>query len=138
MSLQIVTADAIQVGDQMPEADGFLFDVIKVEPSQSGKTIAITLASDFSSHHSHWAVNGGVTQNYRAKTRLYVERAAEIKETPAELGKQAFEAGRPRVPAHDERLMAVLDGKAVGEGIDPLREWLAGWDTANLAAPVAG
>jgi len=54
------------------------------------------------------------------------------------LGREAFAAGKPCVPAHDPKLMAIV---ALSKGFgDPrtaaaLRAWSAGWTAANLAAP---
>lgn len=55
------------------------------------------------------------------------------------LGKQAFEAGKVRVPSLDGRLMDELKGLRVGLGAaDMMAAWTQGWDVANLAAPVPG
>lgn len=50
------------------------------------------------------------------------------------LGTLAFKAGKPRIPALDKDLLALLAGHKVGEGIPVLNAWLRNWDLANLAA----
>jgi hypothetical protein len=49
-----------------------------------------------------------------------------------ELGAAAFAAGKKRVPAADAAIAPLLGG---GTANDVLTAWLAGWDSANLAAP---
>lgn len=71
MELKIVTAGEIKVGDKLPEADGFLFEVIEVN-RKTEKTVEIFLASDHSSFRSHHKCNGGVKQTYRSTTQLYI------------------------------------------------------------------
>jgi len=51
-----------------------------------------------------------------------------------ELGDAAFRAGKQRVPAVDQQLMALIGpGRPVGGGAKELLDaWLRGWDRANL------
>lgn len=59
----------------------------------------------------------------------------------AAIGREAFGAGKPCIPAHDPKLMAIV---ALSKGFgDPrttavLRAWSASWTAANLAAPIPG
>ncbi len=71
----IFKAGDIKVGDQIAEADGFLFDVVEVV-HETPKTITVRLCSDFSSFHSHWTVKpdgtpGGILKTFRKSTKLY-------------------------------------------------------------------
>ena len=51
-----------------------------------------------------------------------------------QLGKDAFLAGKIRVPAKDGKVLELLEGEPVGGDCLPiLKKWLAGWDKANLA-----
>lgn len=73
---RIIRAEEIKVGTQIPEADGFLFDVVEIV-RQTPKTITIRVCSDFSSNHTHWTINrdgkpGGALKTFRKSTRLYV------------------------------------------------------------------
>lgn len=68
--MKIIKAAELKAGMQVPEADGFLFDVIEVV-KETEKTITVRLASDFSSIHTHWAVNEGVKKTFRKSTSLY-------------------------------------------------------------------
>lgn len=54
-----------------------------------------------------------------------------------EFGREAFEAGLPRIPGADPRVTDVITGLPVGAGgAMIMRDWTRGWDAANLAAPV--
>jgi hypothetical protein len=54
-----------------------------------------------------------------------------------QLGKEAQQAGRIRVPAMDNRLLKeCVSGNTVGESLPYLYAWLKGWDTANMKATV--
>lgn len=64
--LRVVAASELQVGDQVPEQDGFLMNVAAVEIS--GSKVNITFKSDFSSHR---ALQQGVTQTYMCDELLY-------------------------------------------------------------------
>lgn len=57
-------------------------------------------------------------------------------EVAAALGKESFENGLMRTPAHDPKLMNLLKGRAVGESAPILSAWLKAWDKANLSAPI--
>jgi hypothetical protein len=48
------------------------------------------------------------------------------------LGKQAFREGRVCVPCYDARLMKLLQGNKVGEGIPVIEAWSKGWTEENL------
>lgn len=74
MGFKEISAIDVKVGDKVPERDGFLFDVISVRKSASGKTVDITFASDFSSIPAHHKQNGGVTQRYRCSSKLYISQ----------------------------------------------------------------
>lgn len=52
----------------------------------------------------------------------------------AVLGTAAYQAGRPRIPALDRELLALLKGNEIGEGIPLLQAWLHNWDLSNLSA----
>ena len=74
--LKIITADKIQVGMRVPEADGFMFDIVEIV-KETPKTISVRLCSDFSSFESHWTVKrdgtpGGAIKTFRKSTRIYV------------------------------------------------------------------
>lgn len=68
--MKVIKASELKVGMQLPEADGFLFDVVEVV-KETPKTITVKLASDFSSFRSHWACNGGVLKTFRKETKIY-------------------------------------------------------------------
>lgn len=68
--MKIIKAGEIKKGMQLPEADGFLFDVIEVV-KETPKTITIRLASDYSSYRNHWSCNGGVLKTFRKETKIY-------------------------------------------------------------------
>jgi hypothetical protein len=55
-------------------------------------------------------------------------------QTAAALGREAYEAGRSRVAAFDETMMAMLDTLPDNLRIPALKAWIQGWDLANLAA----
>lgn len=69
--MEIIKASELKVGMQLPEPDGFLFDVIKIE-KETDKTITIRLASDYSSYKSHWTTNGGLPKTFRKSTKIYI------------------------------------------------------------------
>lgn len=73
--MQIIKASELKPGMQLPENDGFLFDVLEIV-SETEKTIAVRIASDFSSFKSHWKTNGGIIKNFRKTTCLYVIKLA--------------------------------------------------------------
>lgn len=66
----IINANELKVGMEIPEADGFLFEVIEIV-KQTEKSITVRLASDFSSIKIHSKVNGGVLKTFRKTTKLY-------------------------------------------------------------------
>lgn len=68
--VKIINAGELQKGMQVPEADGFLFDVIEVV-KETSETITVRLASDFSSFKSHWTTNGGVLKTFRKASKIY-------------------------------------------------------------------
>lgn len=70
MSHIVKAAKDVQVGDQIPENDGFLFNVIDVEIGLNN--VCITMASEFSSIARHHTKNGGVKQNFKKEELLYV------------------------------------------------------------------
>lgn len=69
--LKIINAGQLSVGMQLPEADGFLFELIKIE-KETEKTITVRLASDFSSIKTHWKTNGGVPKTFKKSTKIYI------------------------------------------------------------------
>lgn len=73
--MKIISASDICVGTQLPEADGFLFDVVEIV-KETPKTITVRLCSDFSSFKSHWTTkpdgtSGGVLKTFRKSTKIY-------------------------------------------------------------------
>lgn len=62
------------------------------------------------------------------------ERAKRIE--AFSIGKEAFKAGKRRVPSLDAALTKMLEGKRVGESEPILTAWLKGWDVENLKEPV--
>lgn len=52
------------------------------------------------------------------------------------LGQQSFVNGKAPVAAHDPRLLELLKGNKVGEGIPVLKAWNRGWHEANAAADI--
>lgn len=70
MMIVTINAGELKVGMEIPEADGFLFEVIKIE-KETEKSITVRLASDFSSHKTHWKSNGGIAKTFRKTTKLY-------------------------------------------------------------------
>lgn len=53
-----------------------------------------------------------------------------------EMGKAAFAKGLICAPAVDPEIRNLIKGKSAKEVTALLTAWLAGWHTANLAAPV--
>lgn len=68
---QIVAAADLEIGDQVAESDGFLWTVGAIARSASGRTVTLTLHSDFSSYRSHWSTEGGAKKTLRASSRVY-------------------------------------------------------------------
>lgn len=71
----MITAGQIQVGTQLAEADGFLWEVTEIV-KETSKTITVRLCSDFSSFAAHWTAKqdgtpGGVLKTFRKSTKLY-------------------------------------------------------------------
>lgn len=71
----IIKASEINVGTQLAEADGFLWEVAEIT-KETAKTIEVRLCSDFSSFEKHWHTMkngeaGGVIKRFRKSTRLY-------------------------------------------------------------------
>lgn len=51
-----------------------------------------------------------------------------------EVGRAAYHAGHPAIPAFDPKVMAAIGPLSIGGGAVPLmRTWLDGWLTAHLA-----
>lgn len=67
MALTIVAASEIEIGDQLPERDGFMFDVQAVDKSQEG-VVKLTLVSEFSSIPSH---QSGIEVVYKTNEAVY-------------------------------------------------------------------
>lgn len=70
----LIQAKTLKAGDQLAEADGFLFDVVDIV-KETEKTITIHLCSDFSSNPAHWSVKqngqpGGIDKTFRKSTKL--------------------------------------------------------------------
>lgn len=77
-------------------------------------------------------------KRFGSKPSITPEIQAKITKA-AELGKKAFEEGRPCIPALDvEFNVACITGLKVGEGLPVLDAWMGAWTKANLAAPVLG
>jgi DNA-directed RNA polymerase alpha subunit len=70
MMKMVINAGDLKLGMEIPEADGFLFEVVKIE-KETEKSITVRLASDYSSFISHWKENGGVAKTFRKSTKLY-------------------------------------------------------------------
>ena len=51
-------------------------------------------------------------------------------------GVTAFADGRVPVPALDPSVVASLAGVTIGDGVEYLRGWVAGWHSSNLLAPL--
>ena len=69
MSNNLIQAGDLAVGDQLAEADGFLFDVgaiVKTTPH----TITVRFHSDFSSFRNHWHDGPGVEKTFRKSSML--------------------------------------------------------------------
>jgi hypothetical protein len=61
----------------------------------------------------------------------------KISQIAEDMGREAFRAGKRRVPAHDKEVMEfALANKKRFRLI--LESWVVGWDKANIAAPVPG
>lgn len=65
-----VKGSEIQVGTQLAEADGFLFEVIAVV-RETPQFKVVRLASDFSSFKSHWKSSGGVEKRFKKSCQYY-------------------------------------------------------------------
>ena len=73
--MKTISASKLQVGDQLPEEDGFLFTVAEIV-KETGETITFRLTSDFSSHQNHWTIKkdgtpGGIIKTFSKDTELY-------------------------------------------------------------------
>lgn len=71
----IISANQIQTGVQLAEADGFLWDVVEIV-KETPKTITVRLCSDFSSFEKHWKTKrdgtpGGIIKSFRKSSKLY-------------------------------------------------------------------
>ena len=60
---------------------------------------------------------------------------AYLKQEATTLGSSAFTADKKRIPAHDARLMQMVQDNK-GMAIPLMTAWLKAWDKANLSAPV--
>lgn len=74
--MKIIKAEMLEVGMQVPDVSGFLFDVAEIV-RQTPKTITVRLCSDFSSFSNHWTrkkdgSKGGAIKTFRKSTRLYI------------------------------------------------------------------
>lgn len=72
--MKIVLAGQLQIGTQIAEADGFLFEVEEII-RQTPKTITVRLCSDFSNMELHWTKRkdgkpGGIIKTFRKTTEL--------------------------------------------------------------------
>lgn len=74
MSIKTIKVSEVAVGDQIPEEDGFLFEVIEID-ELSDQEIELTLASDFSSIPKHWKCNGGVPVKFPKDSHISVASA---------------------------------------------------------------
>ena len=73
--MKTILASKLQVGDQLPEEDGFLFIVAEIV-KETGETITVRLTSDFSSYQNHWTIKkdgtpGGIIKTFSKDTELY-------------------------------------------------------------------
>lgn len=60
-------------------------------------------------------------------------------ECACRLGRAAFKAGKPRIPALDVDLKPLLAmSTGIGASIPILDAWIDAWTQANLAAPIPG
>ncbi|MCL2374740.1 MAG: hypothetical protein FWC65_05815 [Treponema sp.] len=69
-----IKAGELKIGDQLAEADGFLFGVAEIA-KETPKTITVRLCSDWSSIKAHWTVKpdgtpGGVLKTFLKTSRL--------------------------------------------------------------------
>jgi hypothetical protein len=76
---------------------------------------------------------------------LYFGPTGEEKGPPAplptaqdffQMGVDAFKNGKLRTPARDPFLMTALRGQPDGTALPAMKQWMKGWDKANLDAPV--
>lgn len=65
----IIEAKALKVGMNLPEADGFLWEVKNVE--HVGNKVVAMVASEFSSHRSH---RDGVKLVFKASDLIYIAK----------------------------------------------------------------
>lgn len=80
-NIAIAKAGHLEVGDQVAEADGFLFEIVKIDRTSAMTTIY--LASDFSSMRKFHKCNGGVPKTMRSSTKVYcVPKAKEVIQPP--------------------------------------------------------
>lgn len=85
--MPIITASDIQVGTQLAESDGFLWEVVEIV-KETPKTITVRICSDFSSFESHWKTRkdgsqGGLEKTFRKTSKLHgiTEKAGFTDET---------------------------------------------------------
>lgn len=63
------------------------------------------------------------------------QATATVTATPYQLGERAYAAGEPCAPILDPAMVDRLHPEP-GANVPALRQWIAGWTNANLAAPV--
>jgi hypothetical protein len=61
----------------------------------------------------------------------------KISQIAEDMGREAFRGGKRRVPATDKEVMELVRANKGRSGLI-LESWVAGWDKANIAAPVPG
>jgi len=48
------------------------------------------------------------------------------------LGREAYHNNVKAIPCLDIKIMKLLEGLKVGEGIKPLEAWMKGWNNENI------
>ncbi len=105
---------------KMVDVRAYLFGAVDAMPDGKAKDIYETAARRYADEQDN--------EHY--------ERLAENAEekTPFQYGQEAFTKGLKAIPAHDSDFMESI--ATHDETIKSMKDWMKGWNQANLAAPV--
>ena len=65
----VMLAADLEVGDQLAEGDGFLFEITEIV-KRTRCTITVRFHSDFSSFKEHWHDGPGIVRTFRKPSEL--------------------------------------------------------------------
>jgi DNA-directed RNA polymerase alpha subunit len=72
--VKTILASKIKVGMQIPETDGFLFEVKEIV-KETEKSITVRLTNDTCIDKNLWSENGGIIKPFRKSTKIYIQTA---------------------------------------------------------------